>query len=59
MFHLRKIKCARYNNQKFMTKILRKALMVRSRLRNNLNLNKSNYNWQKYKTQRNLCVKIF
>ena len=53
-----KKKKMRYNNQKFMTKVLRKAIMVRSRLRNNFNLNKNNYNWQKYKTQRNLCVKL-
>ena len=48
----------RYNNQKFMNKALRKAIMTRSRLRNAFNLKRNNINWKKYKTQRNFCVKL-
>ena len=53
-----KKKKMRYNNQKFMNKALRKAIMTRSRLRNAFNLKRNNINWKKYKTQRNFCVKL-
>mgnify|MGYP001792265277 CR=1 FL=1 len=53
-----KKKKIRHNNQPFMTKALRKAIMVRSKLRNIFNCNKSSNNWSKYKRQRNLCVNL-
>ena len=53
-----KKKKVRHNNNKFMTKHLRKAIMNRSRLRNKYNKNRTNENWSNYARQRNLCVKI-
>ena len=41
-----------------MTKSLRKAIMLRSRLKNNLNKQRSDENWDNYKKQRNFCVKL-
>ena len=40
-----------------MTKELRKAMMLRSKLKNILNKNKTHFNWQKYK-QRNFCLNL-
>ena len=40
-----------------MTKELRKAIMLRSKLKNIFNKNKTHFNWQKYKHQRNLLRK--
>ena len=41
-----------------MTKSLRKAIMLRSRLKNNFNKKRSDENWDNYKKQRNFCVKL-
>ena len=41
-----------------MTKALRKAIMTRSRLKNIYNKKRSYDNWDKYKKQRNFCVKL-
>ena len=48
----------RYNNSAFMTKKLRKEIMKRSKLKNELNKNRNHENWCKYKTQRNHCVSL-
>ena len=45
-------KVLRFNNNAFITKSLR------SRLKNNLNKQRSDENWNSYKKQRNFCVKI-
>ena len=42
-----------------MTKSLGKAIMLRSRLKNNFNEQRSDENWDNYKKQRNFCVKLF
>ena len=44
-----KVKVLRFNNNVFMTKSLRKAIMLRSRLKNNFNKQKSDENWDNYK----------
>ena len=41
-----------------MTKSLRKAIMRRSRFKNNFNKQRSDENWDNYKKQRNFCVKL-
>ena len=41
-----------------MTKSLGKATMLRSRLKNNFNKQRSNENCDNYKRQRNFCVKL-
>ena len=51
----KKVRC---NNSKFMSKQLRKSIMIRSKLRNNYNKNRTSENWMKYKTQRNICTNI-
>ena len=48
----------RGNNAAFMNKELRKAIMIRSKLKNTFNKIKSNENWRLYKKQRNICNKI-
>ena len=53
-----KVKVLCFNNNAFMTKSLRKAVMLRSRLKNNLNKQRSDENWNNYKKQRNFCVKL-
>ena len=53
-----KKKILRHNNNCFMTKELRKAIMLRSKLKNIFNKNKINFSWQKYKHQRNLCLNL-
>ena len=53
-----KVKVLRFNNNDFMTKSLRKAIMLRSRLKNNFNKQRSDENWDNYKKQRNFCVKL-
>ena len=51
-------KVLRFKNNVFMTKSLRKATMLRSRLKNSFK-NKSYYkNWDNDKKQRNFCVKL-
>ena len=44
-----KIKFLRFNNNAFMPKSLRKAIMFRSRLKNNFNKERSDENWNSYK----------
>ena len=44
-----KVKVLRFNNNAFMTKSLRKAIMLRSRLKNNFNKKRSDENWDNYK----------
>ena len=53
-----KKKFLRHNNNPFMTKDLRKQVMVRSKLRNMFNKNRNYENWCKYKRQRNLCLNL-
>ena len=48
----------RFNNSIFMTKSLRKAIMLRSQLKKKFNNSKSEENSKKYKQQRNYCVKL-
>ena len=49
-----KPKLIRNNNQSFMTKSLRKAIMKRSKLRNKFNDERNIGNWSEYMCQRNL-----
>ena len=51
---LLKNKILRGNNSPFMAKTLRKAIMIRSRLKNRFNKTRSDENWTNYKTQRKL-----
>ena len=53
------IKVLRFYNNAFMTKSLRKAIMLRSKLKNNFNKQRSNENPDNYKKQRNFCGKLF
>ena len=53
-----KVKVLHFNNNVFMTKSLRKAIMLKSRLENNFNKRRSDENWDTYKKQRNFCVKV-
>ena len=46
------------NSNGFMTKSLRKAIKLRSRLKNIFNKQRSDENWDNYKKQRNFCVKL-
>ena len=41
-----------------MSKALRKAIMVRSKLKNKYNINRTEENWDSYKKQRNFCVNL-
>ena len=49
-----KPKLIRNNNQSFITKSLRKAIMKRSKLRNKFNDERNIGNWSEYMCQRNL-----
>ena len=51
-------KKVRYNNNPFMTKQLRKEIMVKSELRNEFNKSRTSENWKKYKQQGNKCLSI-
>ena len=53
-----KKKIQRFNNNPFMTKQLRKAIMHRSRLKNVFNKNRTPKTWDSYKKQRNFCVDL-
>ena len=53
-----KIKYLRANDGPFMTKVLRKAIMLRSKMRNRLNKVRSVTNSDAYKKQRNLCTSL-
>ena len=44
-----KVKVLRFNNNVFMTKSLRKAMMLRSRLKNKFNKQRSDENWDNHK----------
>ena len=48
----------RGNDSPFVTEILRKVIMIRSRLKNRFHKARSDKNWLLYKTQRNLCAKL-
>ena len=48
----------RGNQKPFMNKILRKAIMHRSKLLNAFNRTKELQDWEKYRKQRNYCVKL-
>ena len=41
-----------------MTKSFRKAIMLRSKLKNNFNKQRSDKNWDNYQKQRNVFVKL-
>ena len=53
-----KKKIRRFNNNPFMTKQLRKAIMHCSRLKNVFNKNGMPKTWDSYKKQRNFCVNL-
>ena len=53
-----KKKFLRHNKNPFMTKNLRKQIMVQSKLRQNFNKNRNYENWYKYKRQRNPCLNL-
>ena len=53
-----KKKYVRANDGPFMTKALRKAIYIRTNLRNRYNKNKSQENWNAFKKQCNRCVKM-
>ena len=53
-----KKKFLRHNNNPFMTKDLRKQILVRSKLKNIFNKNRHYENWCKYKCQRNLFLNL-
>ena len=54
-----KKKYARANDGPFMNRVLRKATMLRSRLKNRYNKSSTAENWEAFRRQRNLCVKLF
>ena len=47
-----------FNDNSFMTKTLRKAIMHRSRLKNIYVRKRNDKNWENYKKQSNFCVDI-
>ena len=53
-----KQKYLRANDAPFMTKTLRKVIMLRTQLRSGLNRYNTSENWKAFKKQRNKCVKI-
>ena len=53
-----KKKVLRHNNNAFMTKELRKEIMLRSKLKNKFNKERNHINWCNYKRQRNHCLSI-
>ena len=54
-----KKKYVRANDKPFMTCALRKATMLRSRLRNKYNEKRTAENWNNFRKQRNSCVRLF
>ena len=48
----------RYNCQVFISKMLRKAIIKRYKLRNTFNRKRYSKNWQNYKQQSNICSNI-
>ena len=58
-FHLAfKIDLHLNNNQLFLTKTLRKAIMKKSKLRNKLNKERSAKNWASYKPRQTYCSNL-
>ena len=53
-----KKKILRHNNNAFMTKELRKEIMLLSKLKNKFNKERNHINWCNYKRQRNHCLSI-
>ena len=53
-----KKKILRFNNNPFMSKAVRKAIMHRSKLKNIYNKKRTDVNWANYKKQRNFCVTV-
>ena len=53
-----KNKILRGNKSPFLTKTLRKVIMIKCRLKNRFHKIRSDENWLLYKTQRNLCTKL-
>ena len=53
-----KLKKVRFNNKRFMSKFLCKAIMTRSRVRNKFNKCRTLDNWKDYTKQRNICTNI-
>ena len=53
-----KKKILRFNNNPFMSKALRKAIMHRSKLKNIYSKKRTDVNWANYKKQRNFCVTL-
>ena len=51
-----KVKILRFKNSAFMTNSLRKAIMLRSRLKNNFNKRRSDESWDNYKKQKNFWI---
>ena len=51
-------KVLRNNNQPFMSKTLRKAIMKRSKLKNEFNKERNAKNWSNYKQQRSYCSNL-
>ena len=56
---LMKEKYARANDGPFMNRVLRKATMLRSRLKNRYNKSRSAEHSEVFRRQRNLCVNLF
>ena len=53
-----KKKVLRHDNNAFMTKELRKEIMLRSKLKNKFNKERNHINWCNYKHQHNHCLSI-
>ena len=53
-----KKKILRHSNNRFMTKELRKAIMVLSKLKNMFNKDKNDYNWKNYKHLQSFCLNL-
>ena len=53
-----KKKILRFNNNPFMSKALRKAIMHKSKLKNIYNKKRADVNWANYQKQRNFCVTL-
>ena len=53
-----KEKIFRHNNNAFMTKELRKEILLRSKLKNEFNKERNHISWYNYKRQRNRCLSI-
>ena len=53
-----KKKISKGSNSRFVTKTLRKAIMIRSRLKIRINKTRSDENWTLYKTQKDFSTKL-